>query len=510
MADPKDDLNDILTAAGLGVGATGTLVTGGALALNKIMPAIRKNKRANALFDKLVADRLSQITIGGLDTKQQQALKTLGVDIEGLDKQTPIKDLTAKVNNTDINLMDVLTKSDLKTVPKDIAGIVRNEAIQRMLVPAQQHVLTTHQKQTRLKQVTQGVASEHRAAGGSVPVKDVRESLMGMKRTPVGFPETSMVRDDAGNWSRQPGRTYMLSPTEYADPHYPTIDPERQPRILQQFSMTNPDAMGALKLGAMGHTYPGSSLVTNENFANPGLNTSFNQIAQQLPPGHPSATTGLRFKPPAQPPVQTPQPPVPESFPGPLAPPMVADMAHSQSSVPPQVAEPPAVQLGGIDPRLPQTPADVQEAFVKSSRARAKAGTYRGTPLTKERFVRGVKSIPGKIINSPAGVKWGTGLSFVGSAVAGYGINKKAEEDATGVQQRVAPSSGGGTGGGAEGGAKAPKKLNETQQQAVDFFDAQYSGMSMSEKIKQAQSDMRTGNKPNIARVWLNVNGPKK
>jgi hypothetical protein len=238
----KQELAGLLGMIGGGASLIGTVAGGGSLISN----ALNTNKKLDRRYMARVAGQFDKYTIEQLNPQQKAAVKRLtGMDTATFDPAMPLHELPVKINGVEKTLGQIImdpVHGITAKLPKNQGGLQLREAINQLVVPVQQSVLTQAQDRVGRKQGLATVAQEHVASGGLIP------------RINRGNKSWNFVGEGVNQ--------------------------------------------SALKQGAMGSTAPTSSLITNEGFTEPTQRMSMNEIAQRLPQGHPSAVKGLRMTPP--------------------------------------------------------------------------------------------------------------------------------------------------------------------------------------------------------------------
>ena len=487
----KKELAGLLGIIGTGAGVVGGLAGSGSLISN----ALGQNREIDQRFQERIMDKTRKFTLDSLNPQQKSAVKRLtGMDASKFPGSTPVSELPVNIGGHKYTLGEIIFDKGVgitAKLPKSADGLRLREAMNQLVVPAQQAVLEEAEGKLKNRQTIKNVASEHVAAGGSLP-------------------KTS-------------GRVVIDNPVT------------NRSELFKSMEMVGgQNSASALRQGALGSTAPTSSLITNEGFAE-GPKLSFNEIAQRLPMGHPSATRGVRTQ-PAPPPQQVAPPPPPVAPPidplGPIAPgrlnvlpplnplgPLAAPMSQLQPVPPVPLVDP---QSGAP----PQTPMSTKSNdFTGPETLKERAAAYRD--ISKKLRPSGLEKLRAKIrvpgtgmqavkagarnmargfARSPA-LKIGAGLTLGGGALGYLANNYAADKIVEGVE--------------AEGNSDTSKKgtpppeiaaPNPMDQRVLDRWDAKYATLSREAKLTEAK---RLAGNPNgegylQAKMWLKYNAPNK
>ena len=437
----KQELAGLLGIIGSGAGVVGSLAGGGSLISN----ALGTNRAIDDLYQRRILDESGKFTIGSLNPQQKAAVKRLtGLSVLEFDPKMPITKLPVNINGRQYLLGEIVFNPDVgitSKLGKGASALQMREAINQLIVPVQQTVLSQAQDKVGRRQVIKDVASQHVAAGGLMPQID-------------------------------------------------SVDGKRRINMVGQGT-----SAAAIRQGALGSTAPTSSLITNEGFAD-GPRTSFNEIAQRLPQGHPSAITGqreLQMQSSAYPPV----PPV-EPAPEPVT--RTRPMATQSNNF-----------VG------PETYPERQGAYRQAVKQLQPTGLKRLLPkvTVPGTGMQAVKSAGRNIVRgvarAPLGTKIGTGVMVGGLAIKGAADNYAADKMVEDVVKQSGPQQPAQSGGrpAQPAGLPAPTAI---QTQVMDLFDSKYSYMSKEDKINEAK---RITSKPGqsgaaSAALWLKYNAPAK
>lgn len=439
----KQELAGLLGIIGSGAGVVGSLAGGGSLISN----ALGTNRAIDDLYQRRILDESRKFTVGSLNKQQQAAVQRLtNANVSTFDPAMPISKLPVSINNKTYLLGEILFDSNVgitSKLGKGADALRMREAMNQLIVPVQQAVLSGAQDKVGRRQVIKDVASQQVAAGGAIP-----------------------------QVNRQTGGINMVGAGTSAS---------------------------ALRQGALGSTAPTSSLITNEGFVE-GPRLSFNEIAQRLPQGHPSAApqvnplTGTRQRD-----FQQQSTPIPR-----VAPPE-----------PPAVSQPMATQSNNFVG--PETYPERQGAYRQAVKQLQPTGLKRLLPkvTVPGTGMQAVKSAGRNIVRgvarAPLGTKIGTGVMVGGLAVKGAADNYAADKMVEDVVKQSGPQQPTQSGGrpAQPAGLPAPTAI---QTQVMDLFDSKYSYMSKEDKINEAK---RITSKPGqsgaaSAALWLKYNAPAK
>lgn len=435
----QQELAGLLGMIGSGAGIVGSLAGTGSLISN-----VRGANRAiDTQYQNRILDQSKSLRMGGLNPQQKAAVKRLtGMDVSGFPSYLPISELPITINNRQYTLGEVIFDREhgiTAKLPKDTGGLKIREAINQLVVPVQQEVLEQVKDKVKRKQIVKDVASQHVAAGGALP-----------------------------QINKQTGGISMIG---------------------------GGDNSSALRQGALGSTAPTSSLITNEGLMG-GPRTSFNEIAQRLPPQHPSATTGSRFPVGMQSQVHLGIPELPPS-----------------SEVQPRASSGMATQSNNFTG--PETYPERQAAYREAVKELRPTGLKALVPKVKVpgTGIQAVKAAGRNIVRgvarAPLGTKIGTGVMVGGLAVKGAADNYAADkmvEDV--VKQSGPPPSEKPNASESPAGVKPPTAI---QRQVMDMFDTKYSHMSKTDKINEAKRIAASGGSGSAtATLWLKHNAPGK
>lgn len=483
MDKKQQELAGLLGMIGAGGGVVGGLAGTGSLISN----AIGQNRQIDARFQDRILNKTKGFNLSDLNPQQISAVKRLvGDKFPMLDMAMPVSELPININGKDYPLKEILFDKDIGIASKlkKTPDMLRmREAINQLVVPAQQAVLEEAQAKVGNRQTIKNVASQHVAAGGQMP----------------------KANRAYGNFDMVGGQSNA----------------------------------SALRQGALGSTSPTSSLITNEGFAE-GPKLTFNEIAQRLPTGHPSYTRGVRTQPP--PPPQQVAPP-----PGPVAPPPGAGQLTMEMTPaapppppsagasgpiplvpPPSAVAPPPQQVGTFPPRSTGPMATQSNDFKGPENYAEREAAYRDLnkqlrPGRLKRFFNPAIRVPGTgmqavkagarnmvrgAVRSKA-LKVGGAATLAGGAL-GYLVNNyTADKIVDGIveENNLKPD--------APNAKPAPAAIappNAFDQRVLDRFDAKYSNVSKEAKLAEAK---RIASKPGDsgylqARMWLKYNAPNK
>lgn len=235
----KQELAGLLGMIGTGALGVGTLAGGGSLISNYR----GANRAIDDLYQRRVLDQARKFTVASLNSQQKAAVKRLtGRAFSEFVPEMPVTELPVNINGRQYTLGEIMYNPDVgvkSKLGKGADALRMREAINQLVVPVQQTVLSQAQDKVARRQAIRNVASQHVAEGGLMPQVTSRGELHGINMIGQGT------------------------------------------------------SASAVKQGALGSTAPTSSLITNEGFSE-GPRMSFNEIAQRLPISHPSAITGQR------------------------------------------------------------------------------------------------------------------------------------------------------------------------------------------------------------------------
>ena len=504
----KKELAGLLGIIGTGAGVVGGFAGGGSLISN----ALGQNREIDQRFQERIMDKTRKFTLDSLNPQQKSAVKRLtGMDASHFPGSTPVSELPVNIGGKKYTLGEIIFDKGAgitAKLPKSNDGLRLREAMNQLVVPAQQAVLEEAEGKLKNRQTIKNVASEHVAAGGSLP-------------------KTS-------------GRVVIDNPVT------------NRSELFKSMEMVGgQNSASALRQGALGSTAPTSSLITNEGFAE-GPKLSFNEIAQRLPMGHPSATTGqrtFRGQSSVLPQRATPAPPPPVAPPidpiGPVAPPgglnvlppinPLGPLASPMSQLQPAktqlqpVGQVPLVESQAVESQSgapPQTPMSTKSNdFTGPETLKERAAAYRD--ISKKLRPSGLEKLRAKIrvpgtgmqavkagarnmargfARSPA-LKIGAGLTLGAGALGYLANNYAADKIVEGVEAEGKQAVNGTTPPATE--IAAPSVFD---QRVLDRWNAKYATLSREAKLTEAK---RLAGNPNgegylQAKMWLKYNAPNK
>jgi hypothetical protein len=446
MDEKNKELAGLLGMIAGGGGVVGSLIGGGSLISN----ALGANRAIDERYQRRIMDGTRKVSVSSLNPQQKAAVKRLtGMDVSAFPGYTTISNLPITINNRQYTLGEIIfdkTMGITAKLPKDAGGLKIREAINQLVVPIQQEVLEQAKDKVKRRQVIKDVASQQVAAGGAIP-----------------------------QVNKQTGGINMVGGGSSAS---------------------------ALRQGALGSTAPTSSLITNEGFEQ-GPRTTFNEIAQRLPAGHPSATTGSRM-------------PIGESTPLNFFDPPMGRSTRVQSQVNYQ-GQDPGMATQSNNFTGPETFPERQAAYretVKSLKPQrlGKLLPKIVVPGTGIQTVKNVaRNVARGVVRSPLSAKLGAAALPAGLAVKGaidnYAADQMVEDVVKQTGQQPPAQSGGRP---AQPAGMAPPTAIQTQ--VMDMFDSKYAHMSKQDKINEAR---RITSKPGqsgsaMAALWLKYNAPAK
>jgi len=443
----KQELAGLLGMIGTGALGVGTLAGGGSLISNYR----GANRAIDDLYQRRVLDQARKFTVASLNSQQKAAVKRLtGRAFSEFVPEMPVTELPVNINGRQYTLGEIMYNPDVGVKSKLTKGadaLRMREAINQLVVPIQQTVLSQAQDKVARRQTIRNVASQHVAEGGLMP--------------------------QVTNMGGQHGINMIGQGT----------------------------SASAIRQGALGSTAPTSSLITNEGFSE-GPRMSFNEIAQRLPINHPSVApqvnpqTGTRQRSFQQ--QSSPFPPVTPEETVAKVPTKPMSTQSSNFIGPETLPEREAAYRQAYRELNPTGLAKLKPKVVVP-------GTGRQVVKTVARNIaRGA-------VRAPLASKLGAGAVVAGGIIKHQADNYTADKIVEDVVKQAGPptqSAGDKTTTKVQGGIAPP---DENTRQILDMFDARYAHLSKAEKVAEAKKmASQRGSYTATAQLWLKYNAPNQ